>query len=178
MPSDDAFEKYELNDLPDDKLSSNDTLRILLNHFVGSRLYKRDLRNGTVLTNVNGLTLAIRQHQNVFRVNQANIVESEVFVYNLGTMYFIDDILFPERNGDVPAIVRKPISYFDDNEEASDESLTTEIPIPHELESLNIDDKRPQPAGKFLSDLLKETDDVEFIGRDYRQALKVTKIPK
>lgn len=29
-------------------------------------------------------------------VNHANIIESEVFVYNLGTMYYIDDILYPE----------------------------------------------------------------------------------
>lgn len=29
-------------------------------------------------------------------VNHANIVESEVFVYNLGTMYYIDDLLYPE----------------------------------------------------------------------------------
>lgn len=29
-------------------------------------------------------------------VNHAHIVESEVFVYNLGTMYYIDDILYPE----------------------------------------------------------------------------------
>lgn len=29
-------------------------------------------------------------------VNRANIIESEVFVYNLGTMYYIDDVLYPE----------------------------------------------------------------------------------
>lgn len=29
-------------------------------------------------------------------VNHAQIVESEVFVYNLGTMYYINDILYPE----------------------------------------------------------------------------------
>lgn len=29
-------------------------------------------------------------------MNHAHIVESEVFVYNLGTMYYIDDILYPE----------------------------------------------------------------------------------
>lgn len=29
-------------------------------------------------------------------VNHAHIVESEVFVYNLGTMYYIDDLLYPE----------------------------------------------------------------------------------
>lgn len=29
-------------------------------------------------------------------MNHAQIVESEVFVYNLGTMYYINDILYPE----------------------------------------------------------------------------------
>lgn len=29
-------------------------------------------------------------------VNRAQVIESEVFVYNLGTMYYIDDILYPE----------------------------------------------------------------------------------
>lgn len=29
-------------------------------------------------------------------VNQVNIIESQVFVYNLGTMYYIDDLLYPE----------------------------------------------------------------------------------
>lgn len=29
-------------------------------------------------------------------MNHAHIVESEVFVYNLGTMYYIDDLLYPE----------------------------------------------------------------------------------
>lgn len=29
-------------------------------------------------------------------MNHVHIVESEVFVYNLGTMYYIDDILYPE----------------------------------------------------------------------------------
>lgn len=191
MPTDDAFEKYELNNLPDEKLLSNDTLRILLNHFVARRLYKRDLIDGSVLTNVNRLNLTISQSSNVLRVNRANIVESEVFVYNLGTMFFIDDVLFPEKRsphgqGDVDVTAEaeeKPISSFDDNDEASDE-FTTEISSfggRHELEALNIDDKRPQPAGKFLSDLLKETEDVEFIDieADQRQqALRNSDIPK
>lgn len=30
-------------------------------------------------------------------VNKATIVESEVFVYNLGTMFYIDKVLFAER---------------------------------------------------------------------------------
>lgn len=29
-------------------------------------------------------------------MNHAHIVESEIFVYNLGTMYYIDDLMYPE----------------------------------------------------------------------------------
>lgn len=32
------------------------------------------------------------------RVNEATIIESEVFVYNLGTMFYIDKVLFTNRN--------------------------------------------------------------------------------
>lgn len=31
-------------------------------------------------------------------VNEATIVESEVFVYNLGTMFYIDKVLFTNRH--------------------------------------------------------------------------------
>lgn len=29
-------------------------------------------------------------------MNHVNIIESQVFVYNLGTMYYIEDLLYPE----------------------------------------------------------------------------------
>lgn len=29
-------------------------------------------------------------------VNHANIVQSEIFVYNLGTMFYIDQVLYPD----------------------------------------------------------------------------------
>lgn len=91
-------------------------------------------------------------------------------------MFFIDDILFPEKLDSRDVLVRKPINYLIDNDEtASDEYLTTEISIPREFETLNIEDKQHRPAGKFLSDLLKETEDVEFIDS---RTLKVTNIPK
>lgn len=44
-------------------------------------------------------------------VNHAQIIESEVFVYNLGVMYYIDDILYPEvfekmvKESDLPTTV-------------------------------------------------------------------------
>lgn len=49
------------------------------------------------------------------KVNEASIVESEVFVYNLGTMFYIDKVLFTTSNS-LPAtsseaiITSKPTS--------------------------------------------------------------------
>lgn len=40
-------------------------------------------------------------------VNRVPIIESEVFVYNLGTMYYIDDLLYPEMLESVK-------QYYDD----------------------------------------------------------------
>lgn len=50
-------------------------------------------------------------------VNHANIVESEVFVYNLGTMYYIDDLLYPEvmdsvvKQSDLPTTTALPTTF-------------------------------------------------------------------
>lgn len=39
------------------------------------------------------------------KVNEATIVESEVFVYNLGTMFYIDKVLFVTLN-DLPSTIQ------------------------------------------------------------------------
>lgn len=50
-------------------------------------------------------------------MNHANIVESEVFVYNLGTMYYIDDLLYPEvldsivKKTDLPTTTAFPTTF-------------------------------------------------------------------
>jgi len=97
VPFDDAFEKYGFDQLPDSTISSPKFVSMILNHFVKGRLYSRDLKNDAVFETVGGKTLKISKHSSdhVF-VNDARIVESEVFVYNLGTMYYIDDIFYPE----------------------------------------------------------------------------------
>jgi hypothetical protein len=82
-----------------------------------------------MLKNVNGETLNFKNQHGTFKVNEARIIESEVFVYNLGTMYFIDDILFPEtlsktnNDNSVPNLSAETII------EEEDEFFTTEIPI-------------------------------------------------
>lgn len=69
-------------------------VKMLLNHFVKGRLYDRDLQNDSVFETVGGQLLKIHRTGSNVTVNQANIIESEVFVYNLGTMFYIDDVLY------------------------------------------------------------------------------------
>lgn len=65
-------------------------------------------------------------------VNHARIVESEVFVYNLGTMYYIDDILYPE--------------IFDKMKKTSDLPTSTAAPTTFKLTSSPDADIEPVPA--------------------------------
>lgn len=149
MPNDDAFEKYRLNELSDDAISSNETLKFLLSHFVNVRLYKKDLKDGAVFKNVNGETLNFKNQQGTFKVNQARIIESEVFVYNLGTMYFIDDILFPEtvskrqKKDNIP-------NLSDESLVDEDEFYTTEMPTRQK---------------NMLASLLESNEDVELLSQ-------------
>lgn len=49
------------------------------------------------------------------KVNDASIVESEVFVYNLGTMFYINKVLFADKNTlsiqSLPSMPSKPTIY-------------------------------------------------------------------
>lgn len=94
MPTDAAFEKLGFDILPDDILGSEMGVKMLLNHFVKGRLYDRDLQNEIAFETIGGETLKISRRGSNVTVNQANIIESEVFVYNLGTMFYIDDVLY------------------------------------------------------------------------------------
>lgn len=69
---------------------------MLLHHFVKGRLYNRDLRDGQIFETVGGGHIKISRTpgSNTTNVNNAKITESEVFVYNLGTMFYIDEILY------------------------------------------------------------------------------------
>lgn len=94
VPTDAAFERLGFDILPDDILGSEMGVKMLLNHFVKGRLYDRDLKNDMLFETVGGETLRIRRMGSNVTVNQANIIESEVFVYNLGTMFYLDDVLY------------------------------------------------------------------------------------
>ncbi|TDG43912.1 hypothetical protein AWZ03_009662 [Drosophila navojoa] len=96
VPEDKAFEKIGFDRLSDDVMASQRGIKMLLNHFVRGRLYNRDLRDNEVFETIGGGHLKITRNpgSNYTSVNNAQITESEVFVYNLGTMYYIDDILY------------------------------------------------------------------------------------
>lgn len=95
VPTDAAFERLGLDILPDDILGSQMGVKLLLNHFVKGRLYDRDLKDGVEFETVGGEVLKIhRRSDSNVTVNQANIIESEMFVYNLGTMFYVDDVLY------------------------------------------------------------------------------------
>ncbi|XP_044743153.1 transforming growth factor-beta-induced protein ig-h3 [Chrysoperla carnea] len=98
VPIDTAFEALGLNNMPDNYLSTGDGLKLLLNHFVKKRLYKRDFINNTTLTTLGGDSIRVIEENGNITLNEAHVVEGEVFVYNLGTMYFIDKLLFPLPN--------------------------------------------------------------------------------
>ena len=59
VPSDDAFDKYGFDQLPDTTISSKKFINMILNHFVKGRLYDRDLKNGEAFETVGGKTLKI-----------------------------------------------------------------------------------------------------------------------
>lgn len=94
VPTDTAFEELGLDKMPDNYLSNGEGLEILLNHFVKGRLYDKDLKNGTVLNTLGNQTLTVERTPVDVHINEAVIVESEVFVYNLGTMFYIDKVLY------------------------------------------------------------------------------------
>lgn len=97
VPTDEAFEKYNFDMLSDSILSSDKGVKLLLHHFVKGRLYDRDLKHDEVFETIGGGAIKIqRLVDNNVSVNNARIVESEVFVYNLGTMFYIDDILYAD----------------------------------------------------------------------------------
>lgn len=104
---------------------------MLLCHFVKGRLYDRDLKNDEVFETIGGRPIRIsrqlpgnsqkemdfgdmqsvinKQYVNYLgnvTVNRASIIESEIFVYNLGTMFYIDQILY----ADILADAIKPMT--------------------------------------------------------------------
>jgi hypothetical protein len=147
---------------------------MILNHFVKGRLYDRDLKADEVFETVGGRPLKVsRDLADRVAVNRAKIVESEVFVYNLGTMYYIDDILYPETlQKDVKQIPQVPMHKQNEESESSEEFYTTEMPIFSEKEERFTTKSNREPTTpeyKSILSTLLTTHDVEFVGSHFTE---------
>lgn len=173
VPFDEAFEKYGFDVLSDEVLGSEKGIKLILNHFVKGRLYDRNLKNDEVFETVGGKPIKIsRIIPGQVSVNRANIVESEIFVYNLGTMFYIDDVLYPEvLQGEVKTLTESPNNNKKrENESSEDNSdfYTTEMSIFSESEAEKISTKSTKESTTSsyrtqISSLLTTRSDVEFV---------------
>lgn len=96
VPNDAAFSRLLFADAPDPLIVDDEFRhRVLLGHFVHQRLYAKDLVDGSTFRMANGATAHIRvDAANVTYINGARILESNIFIYNLGNIFVIDDVLF------------------------------------------------------------------------------------
>lgn len=129
VPTDEAFEKLGLDSARDGYLATGAGLQLLLNHFVDKRLYARDLQDGSSFATLGNRTLTISRKQGAIYINKAKVVKSEVFVYNLGTMFYIDSVLFSEEG--IPSLDHQ------DSTSTGPSQITTHIP--DEVETLPVE---------------------------------------
>lgn len=153
MPTDKAFKEASLADKPDYYLTKGDGLKLLLNHIVPTRLYNRDLINGQQFKTLGGKIIHVKREGENVTISDANVIESEVFVYNLGTMYYIDKVLFIAKD-DFPATTEAV-------ELMSSAAWTSELPhdvetVPSELteEGGTLPDALLEPDSDLLSKVL------------------------
>ncbi|KAJ1530801.1 hypothetical protein ONE63_005650 [Megalurothrips usitatus] len=142
VPTDEAFERIGLDTAEDGYLATGDGLGLLLNHFVSSRLYTKQLQNGTVLKSMGKLQLTVRREGDDIFINDAKILKREVFVYNLGTMFYIDSVLVGEDG--LPSRDRKGSSS------TGPFHVTTEIP--DEVETIPVDLNLESADGSIQDD--------------------------
>lgn len=172
VPSDDAFEKYGFDLVPDEVLSSEKGIQMILNHFVKGRLYKRDLKQDEMFETIGGKPLKVTKDTLSIFVNQAKIVESEIFVYNLGTMFYIDDVLYPETLKTEVSLITQPPGHSKKREnESTEDFFTTEMTIFNENEEkTSTKSNRESTAAEYrsiLSSLLTTRSDVELIPNEF-----------
>lgn len=151
VPTDEAFERHGFDILTDDILASEKSVQMLLNHFVRQRLYDKDLVNDEVFETIGGKPIKIQRSQDISNVtvNNVLIIEAEVFVYNLGTMFYINDILYPEI---VQETLKAPLEEVSDGV-GNKESTTERKPLDVEVFTVN------DPAETNLGKTATETED-------------------
>ncbi|XP_021939131.1 transforming growth factor-beta-induced protein ig-h3 isoform X2 [Zootermopsis nevadensis] len=146
VPTDNAFKEVGLGGKPEFYLSRGEGLKLLLNHFVPTRLYNRDLINGQQYKTLGGKTIHVKRDGENVTIGDAKVIESEVFVYNLGTMYYIDRVLFITGD-DIPVTTEVAVS---------ESSTTWTSELPHDVEALP--SELTEESGT-LPDALFEPDD-------------------
>lgn len=175
VPNDDAFEKYGFDLLPDEALSSEKGIKLILNHFVKGRLYNRNLLEGEVFETVGGKPLKItKDAKGQVSVNRAKIVESEIFVYNLGTMFYIDDVLYPNTlKNEVKTITQAPNHNKNRESESGEDFYTTEMSIfSDKEENFSTKSNREPTTSEYrsvMSALLTTRSDVEFVPNEFSE---------
>lgn len=170
VPYDEAFEKYGIDLLPDDVLNSESGIKLILNHFVKGRLYARDLRKDKVFETVGGKLLKItKDSTGQVEVNNARISESEIFVYNLGTMFYIDEVLFPELLQNELKEISKA-SNQNKVPESGEDYYTTEISfLDEKVSSKSNREPTTSEYRNLLSSLLTTRSDVELVPTDFSE---------
>ena len=142
---------------------------MLLNHFVKGRLYDRDLKDDEVFETVGGSPIKIsRKQPGIVTVNQAKILETEIFVYNLGTMFYVDDVLYHDLlQEDVKAATEPPLSNKRENDSGED-AYTTEITIFNENEE-KLSTSKFSTMKSYLAALLTTRSDVEIVPSEFTE---------
>ena len=101
--------------------------------------------NGQQFKTLGGKTIHVKREGENVKISDANVIENEVFVYNLGTMYYIDKVLFMAKD-DFPATTETV-------ELMSSSAWTSELP--HDVETLP---SELTEEGGTLPDALLEPD--------------------
>lgn len=139
---------------------------MLLNHFVRQRLYYKDLKNGEILETIGGKPIKIQRKQDNVTVNNAQIIEAEQFVYNLGTMFYIDDILYPEI---IEETLKAPVEDTVDAGGSSSDSKesTTEKRPTGDVEVFTVNNPSEANLGKTVTEpedtTVREDEEEEII---------------
>ncbi|XP_068209801.1 uncharacterized protein [Palaemon carinicauda] len=95
IPLDDAIANILYADAPDPFIV-DETLRenFILNHLVKGRMYETDLKDGVTFTNLANNTMTITKGSDgVLKVNDVEVIESQMYIYNLGVMYLIHGVI-------------------------------------------------------------------------------------
>lgn len=144
---------------------------MLLNHFVKGRLYDRDLKDDEVFETVGGSPIRISRKQpgNV-TVNRAKILETEIFVYNLGTMFYLDDVLYSELLREEVKAATEPALNKMRESDSGEDSYTTEITMFNEKEERSTTAKPTTTSYRnHLAALLTTRSDVEIVPSEFTE---------